>query len=134
MIGYLADRREPSLFTQKRNRVIGEDLIHAEGVGADNRIASDHHRLVAVADVIRVEPPLMVTGRANYQHRLLELDDADDDSLDVEHETIILMEDGASRQRGREFKSLIRLSPGPRPQAFFPSQCHAVAREARRGI
>ena len=113
--------------------MISEDLIHAQRIRAHNCIVGDHHRLVAVADVIRVESPLTMVGRANDQHPLFEFDDTNDDSLGVEDETIILPKDGASRQRGREFKSAVGPSPGPRPQAFFPSQGHDVALEARRG-
>jgi hypothetical protein len=43
------------------------------------------------------------------------------------------MEGCASRQRGGEFKSPIGPPPGPRPQAFFPSQSYAVALEAGYG-
>ena len=107
MIGHLADRREAALLPQKRNPVVGKDLIHAQRIGAHHRIVGNHHRLVAVANVIGKQSPLAMVGRTDDEHRFCKFDDTNDDSIGIENQTVILAENSAARQRGREFKSTV---------------------------
>src|SRR5262249_43221448 len=74
-----------------------EQLFHAGHVGADDSGVGDHQRLVAIADVVREQPPLLGRAGLDAQHRFRSLDD-DDDGLRLEDDqTVAAAQDRAAR-------------------------------------
>src|SRR5262245_51108254 len=134
MIRKLSHGRKSALFALKRNCVIRQDLIHPQSVRTDNRVVGNHHRLVTVADVISEQSPFAIAHWPNDEHRFLLLDDAYDETLRLEDETVVLLEDGAAFEGGRKFKSTVGAPPRPCAQTFLPSQRDEVASEALRGV
>ena len=80
---------------------IGEDsiVVDAGHVGAHDRPVRDHHRLMAVADVVREQRPLGTRRRFDHEDRLVLLHDAHDDPRLVEQEAVVLPQDRPALER-----------------------------------
>src|SRR5678816_2886263 len=63
-------RSERLVLARERNRMVVEHLLHAGHVGADQQLAANHQRLVAIANVVRPQRELCSTRRRDDEDRV----------------------------------------------------------------
>src|SRR5262249_61628798 len=94
--------RERDRRTRKGNSVLFEELPHPGGIRTDDSRVGDHQWLVPIADVVRVESPLLGRVRLDEEHRLGLLDDHDDGPYFVGGPAVGARVDGGAGGGGAE--------------------------------
>ena len=103
-------RREREHRLRMRDVLLVQQLLDSGQVRADERAVRDHDRLVAVADVIRVERPLLRRTRLDDEDRLRPFDDG-------HHESARRPGRSSRRREGRS------RAAGPGANSTPPSDC-----------
>ncbi len=109
-----------------------QQRLNTRRLRTHQRILGDHQGLVPVADVIREPRPLRGVTRRDEEHRLVLLDDRDDDPLGLENEPIAVAEHRPARERCTELDTAIRQAPSVHMRARLPAERHDVTREGAR--
>src|SRR5262245_25166498 len=122
--------RERELRARKGNALLLEKLFDAVDIRADDPGFSNHQGLVPIADVVRVEPPLLGRARFDQEHRLRSLNDDDDGLRLLEDQAVTAPQHRAAREQKTEGDSAVRPPPSVYAQSVVPSERDRVARVA----
>ena len=109
-----------------RDVLLVEELLDAGEVGTNDRSVGQHHRLMAIADVIGEQSPLACRPGLDHEHRFRPLDHRYHHSRFVEHQTVAPAQHRPARQRQGEFDTAVGSPLAVRLHAIFPAERNGV--------